>query len=176
MFKPAIVTLEDEHGIARKIISILDKTGQDLKSRKSLSLLNLRELVGAIEKFLEAHHKKEMEIFPYLTFSEDISVKALVEILAEEHDLGYEYIANMLKIIDHKSRDEKEKYELLPFHIEKYNQLLFRHIEKEEKDFFPLIRKNVKKDEEEKIIVAFQKIDNDAELKRAREIIDGARL
>lgn len=171
MLKSVTKILEDEHKIAREIVLILDKTAEDLKSKKSVSLFNLKELISSVEKTLEAHHKKEMEVFSCLTTSQDISAKTLIGILSEEHNLGYEYIANMFKIIDHKSRDEQEKFELLPFHMEKYSRLLINHIEKEEREFFPLIETNIKKEELEKLMRAFQKIDNNLDLKRASDNI-----
>ena len=161
MENKALYTLRREHDLARNIASLLFSVVKKLREKKSISLLNLKDLVQAITPVMEAHHRKEMEVFALLTVQEEIAKGNLLDILQEEHKLGYEYFSNALRIIDHENKGSNEKYELVPFHIEEYAKLLDQHIQKEEEGFFPMIKKYIGQDEQAVLLPAFERIEKE---------------
>lgn len=161
MENKALYTLRREHDLARDIVSLLFSVVKKLREKKSISLLNLKDLVQAIAPVMEAHHRKEMEVFALLTVREEIAKGNLLDILQEEHNLGYEYFSNALRIIDHENKGSNEKYELVPFHIEEYAKLLDQHIQKEEEVFFPMIKKYIDQEEQAELLPAFERIEKE---------------
>jgi len=161
MENKVLYTLQKEHDFAKNIAALLFSVVKKLREKKSISLLNLKDLVNAISPVMEAHHRKEMEVFAYLTSEEEITKDNLLDILREEHNLGYEYFSNALRIIDHENKGSTEKYELVPFHIEEYAKLLEKHIQKEEEGFFPMIKKYIGENEQAELLPAFERIEKE---------------
>jgi hemerythrin-like domain-containing protein len=167
-------TLKKEHVVAKSIVTVLFRIVEDLRTGKSVSLLYLKELIEAISRVMEMHHRKEMEVFAYLTPHEEIAKEDLLDVLTEEHNLGYEYFANAVRIIDHADKANNEKHELIPFHVDEYAKLLKEHIRKEENGFFPMIKKFITEEEQDKILKAFGKIEQELQSRKEMAVIESA--
>jgi hemerythrin-like domain-containing protein len=175
MERTPLVILKEEHLVARHIVSILNVISKSLREKKSISFLYLQELFGAIYRVMEMHHRKEMEIFPFLTSREQISREKLVQVLSYEHDLGYEILTEIVGILQHGQIMRNEKYKQLPFHIDEYSRLMKEHIEKEEWAFFPLIRLYVVEEEQRKLESVFHKIERECNNRRPFAMIAQAK-
>lgn len=169
-----LIILKKEHKVARNIVRILSSIAKLLLEKKPVSLIFMRDLTKAVGKTMTEHHRKEMEIFAFLTEKAEVGKKELLEILIGEHNLGDEYLANMLRIINLEKHGEKEKYELLPFHCEKYSRLLDEHIEKEEDDFFPLIKAYIGNEDQGYLSDKFAKIEKETHSQGALTFISEA--
>lgn len=167
-----LTTLKKEHAVARNIVTVLFRIAEDLRAKKSVSLLHLKDLIGAISGVMEMHHRNEMEVFAYLTPHAEIAKEDLLAILSEEHNLGYEYFNNALKIIGLEGKSDNEKYELVPFHVDEYAKLLREHIKKEENGYFPMINKFITNEEAKAITAAFLKIEKEFKNKKNMQIIE----
>ncbi len=157
--KNSLEILKKEHAVARDAAAILRFLKEQLGAGKTISLLYIRDFLEAAGKFLHAHHKKEMEVFPYLSANEKIGRDDLLEVLSQEHQLGYEYLDNIFQIIGKGRRAKNDREELLPFHLERFIEILDLHIKKEEKEFFPLVGKHITNDQDIKLEKEFVKID-----------------
>lgn len=154
-----LATLNEEHTVAKEIIRILSVLSADLRGQKSVSLVSLKELIQAISDVLECHHKKEMEVFSVLVQDDDLDRRSLVEVLKEEHNLGYEYLFNIMRIINDPNHDHQQRYQLMPFHIDQFSHMLGDHIQKEEREFFPLIKETLSDDQQKELSLSFKMID-----------------
>jgi hemerythrin-like domain-containing protein len=167
--------LQKEHQIVQDIMLVLSHEGTILREGRSYFLSKLKEIIKSITRIMDVHHRKEMEAFAMLANYSDVTKEQLVDILKEEHDLGYHYLAQMIDLIDAPSHDDKMRRESLPPLIEKYNDHLTAHLKKEDIDFFPLIEQALSEDDQTQLAEKYHKIEKDFNNRRAIWIIQEAK-
>ncbi len=127
----AIQDLQNEHKSILFVLKILDKMLQSQKDSKAL-LAYYEEIIYFLNIFADkCHHgKEEKYLFKEILNKENPNLSAIISQMLEEHTQSREYLSKMSRSLENQEIGEFNKYAAL------YRGLLRRHIKKEEEELF----------------------------------------
>src|SRR3989338_5578833 len=160
--------LMDEHKYILKVADALEKEYLGIKKGKQINKEFLTEIIDFIRNYADRfHHDKEEEILFREMCKGDVAGKLHCNAISQmvyEHDLGREFVKNMLEAID---KDNKNK---LIENAKGYVDLIREHIYKEDNILYPMADDAIDDVLEDKMLVKFKKEETKRKLDKTRYI------
>ncbi len=176
--KEPYIVLTEEHHVCRKLIHILDVIYDKLENGVPVETLSW--LTSSLSEFtLKIHQDKEsiyLQSFvnaittEHVDWFSQISESSFIT-LADEHEEMECLLMNMQGEISRNILSKNPIYDPLKRKIKSYTDLLLKHIQMEEKLFFPFAEKYISADDKLEIISKFEDIDKEIGVANLNQIL-----
>lgn len=151
--------LTNEHIIIRQVVNAIRKLATAMQEGQAVDINKLKELSDFFTQYVyECHHKKEDMLFAAMRHGEERPSDYLLNDLQREHDYQQKLHANLEKLLAKYAETGKQDNKLITTLNDMLN-MHNNHTTKEEEYVFPLINKIVDKQQKEKFLTEFKKIE-----------------
>ena len=153
--------LKEEHQGILFMLRILDKVTARIESRIQVEIEHLSSIVEFLQVFADrCHHGKEEELlFPALEKSGIPKEGGPIGVMLQEHQEGRGFIRGMADALEKFKKGESKNLNDYAKNARSYMALLTQHINKEDRVLFPMGEKVLSKEEQEKLLEGFEKIE-----------------
>jgi hemerythrin-like domain-containing protein len=157
------MTCIEEHALIRRMISVLEVLGSDLKEGRPRAVASLREAITFVRGFSDkCHHGKEERIlFPLLAAKNQTMARMPVRILTSEHDAGRTLIAKLEAALDRLEAGDADDFAEPAEALTLYTTMLRKHIDKEEDIVFPLAKTMISDEEASALVEQFEAVEEE---------------
>lgn len=155
--------LSSEHRVIEVAIDCLEKIAENAQQAGKLDREDAEQVVDFIRTFADqCHHGKEEEqLFKALRDKGMPAESGPVGQMLREHEQGREFVAGMAHNLPGAADGDTGAIEKFVGHAQGYAQLLRAHIKKEDGVLFPLADRILSEADQEKLLVAFDKVETD---------------
>lgn len=153
--------LKDEHQAVKVSLTILGEIALRLSRGQPVDLAHLDQLLEFLTTFVDkCHHGKEEDLlFPELEKAGVPREGGPIGVMFKEHDLGRSYIRGLQEGLTRlKAGDPKAAGDVVE-NIEKYNDLLIQHINKEDHILYPMAEKSFSPAQNQALLDGFAEIE-----------------
>lgn len=158
-----IERLREEHEAIKLILRILERICERLEAKEEVNPQHLEQILTFIKIFADkCHHGKEEDVlFPAMERAGIPREGGPIGVMLTEHDVGREYVKGMSEAIgSYKAGECKVSSEIVK-NARSYIKLLTEHIEKENNVLYPMAEMHLSKEEEEKLLEEFERIEHE---------------
>jgi len=158
--KTPTLDLIEEHGGIMLMLSIMSKVSEKLNAGDEVKKEDLNKILEFLINFADkCHHGKEEDmLFPELA-KNPVNLEFVSELI-KEHKTGREYIKNISAAFENYGQENSAAREMAE-NMEKYVQLLTKHIAKENGEPFPIANKELSNDTQKQMVEQFEKFEED---------------
>lgn len=159
--------LKKEHKTIKDIIRILETCAKDLDgNRKKVDLSILQGSVELIKNFNHKYHRRKEEnvLFKIIGQKNVLWGMGDVDPLLYEHDEEAQYVRKLADLLDEAVKggiDNKKAREAIIKNIRNYCSSLSSHLEKEEKNLYPVAESLLDNQQRENILQSFEELENE---------------
>jgi hemerythrin-like domain-containing protein len=154
--------LMDEHEGIKLMLRIMEAVARRVVRAKRVPQADLDGIAEFLAVFVDkCHHGKEEEhLFPALERAGIPRERGPIGVMLAEHDQGRQIAAQLARALKTCSaqNDAREK---LSKSAGEYSALLTNHIEKENHVLFPMAEGRIGKDEDARLVAAFEKLERE---------------
>jgi len=155
--------LMKEHRTIDAMIVLFKKEEENLETNLDLDTFFITQAADFIKTYVDqCHHGKEENILFRELSKKEISKEhfEIMSQLIEEHKYGRKLLSELMESADrYEKKDIKAKREVLNC-LKALTELYSRHIEKEDKVFFPASRGYLTEEEEQEMLEKFREFDS----------------
>lgn len=153
-------TLSEEHHVIKKVINVINQLISSIEMRRRIDKAILKNISNFLHHVIDqCDHQKEDILFPALKHGEEKPSDYLLNDLKHEHETEKKLLNNLEKFTVSYSQDDKSANKQLIDLLKEVYNLYLNHIAKEEDYILPLIHKLSDKNEQEKLLNKFEKIE-----------------
>lgn len=155
--------LTEEHKIIKIVLEIMNNISNSLKINGKFEIEHIEKIIDFIINFADKYHhaKEETALFPELINSGMSKDNGPVHVMLYEHEIGRSLIKEILSTIEaFKNGNEQAKY-LIADNMDKYTQLLYAHIHKEDNILFPMANNLISDKIQNDIYIEFKRIEQE---------------
>lgn len=155
--------LMDEHRIIEQVLNCLEKFLDVCRTHQTIDQTRSEEFIKFFREFADrCHHgKEEQELFPVLVAKGYGSGSGPVDVMLKEHALGRAQLDAMESAVNSSAEGNTGAVSTYIHNAKSYILLLRNHIIKEDNCLFPVADKALSADEHNRLIAAFNGVDND---------------
>jgi hemerythrin-like domain-containing protein len=163
-----------EHRLIERMLALIKKEAMNIRETKQINPVFIDNAVDFIRVYADrTHHGKEEDILFRDLGNKDMSIeeKRIMSELVEEHVLGRKTVSDL---VDAKKRHFAGDESALEMVIEKLEFLVTfypKHIEKEDKVFFPAMMKYLPVEEQQRMLGEFWEFDRNMIHEKYRNLV-----
>jgi hemerythrin-like domain-containing protein len=144
-----IALMVEEHKLIKRMLKVMRRASFKLMKNDEYSDSDFREMIDFVRNYADAHHHGKEEDFLFNRMISEIGTTAekLVRSgMLVEHDLGRLHVKLLEEALNKvQNGDEEAKLDVIANAVS-YTDLLYRHIDKEDKVAYTFAEKNLSKD------------------------------
>lgn len=158
----SINVLKEEHEEITKMLNILDKINERIRSRVEVDLEHLERVLEFIKVFADkCHHGKEEGIlFPKME-EHGVPRAGPIGVMLMEHELGRGYVKEMAEAVERYRAGDTEALDIFAENAENYVELLRQHIDKENNILYIIAEMHIPRDEDERLLERFEELEKE---------------
>jgi len=159
----ASVPLAEEHRLIERMIAIFAKELRQIEASNKVDPYFVDMAFDFICMYADrAHHGKEEEIYFKALESKDLTPqdRQTMDTLIHEHSLGRKLTAALVEANKRYRSGDKSALAIIANSLQTLVTFYPRHIEKEEKHFFPAVAKYFSAEEQQNLLVAYHDFDS----------------
>ena len=151
-----------EHRLIERMIAIVGRTPDDIAARRSVDPAFVDTVVDFMRTYADRiHHGKEEQIMIPLLETKPISDtdRTIIREIIGEHALGRKITEEMFEANTRYRNGDQAALDIIAGKLDMLAEYYPRHVEKEEKIFFPAARAYVTEEEDQAMIREFIEFD-----------------
>ncbi|MCP4580502.1 MAG: hypothetical protein GY839_02710 [candidate division Zixibacteria bacterium] len=169
--------LNKEHELILEFLDQLSKAAKLIFEEQNPSREFLELTVEFARHFADKFHhfKEEYIMFGVLAQKKEGSLLSLIERLRQQHEQGRNYIQEISESTNGYDKDLDSAIRTVHRNLKDYVTNLRRHIDYEDKTFFPIAEKELTAEELENLLSEFNKVDKklpEYNIEKSRNIVE----
>jgi hemerythrin-like domain-containing protein len=155
--------LKEEHEAIKLMLRILERICKNLEAGEEVNPQHLEQILNFIKIFADkCHHGKEEDVlFPAMEKAGIPKEGGPIGVMLTEHNMGREYVRGMSEAISSYKAGERKVSSEIVKNARDYIKLLKEHIEKENNILYPMAEMHLSKEEQEKLLEEFERIERE---------------
>ncbi len=156
-----ISELKEEHQAVKVTLAVLREIASKLSRGQEVDLGHLNQILEFLITFVDkCHHGKEEDLlFPALEKAGVPKEGGPIGVMLGEHDLGRGYVRELRQGLEDLKAGIQDAIAQIIENIEKYSDLLLRHIDKEDNILYPIAEKSFSAEENKTLMQGFEEIE-----------------
>lgn len=168
--------LANEHNVIRQALESFRLARQKMEEGLNPPVAFFEKAVDFARTFVDKRHhfKEEYLMFGRLAERHQSELDAEIEALRHQHEHGREFVSEMANALDGYSKGKDAQVTIMLENLASYTTMLSHHIHREDHVFYPMVEKDLSREELDELAELFVKEDEKtghATLERMRGLV-----